>query len=105
VKRDVARPRTGAYGARRKPAPALPGAFDDLDYRVITERQAKLTQNLAPRTVRHHRQTLAQIVNEAVKMGALQRNPMRSVKPPRVTDADGVALDRDQTRALGQDHL
>ncbi len=72
----------------------------DLDYRVVTEWQAKLAQELAPRTVRHHRQTLAQVVDEAVKMGALVGNPVRSVKPLRATDADGVALDRDETRAL-----
>ncbi len=74
--------------------------LDELDYRVVTEWQARLSQELAPRTVRHHRQTLAQIVDEAVKMGALVGNPVRSVKPLRVADADGVALDRDETRAL-----
>ncbi len=72
----------------------------DLDYRVVTEWQASLARTLAPRTVRHHRQTLAQVVDEAVKMGALVGNPVRSVKPLQVTDADGVALDRDETRAL-----
>jgi integrase len=57
--------------------------------------------------VRHHRQTLAQVVDEAVKMGALVGNPVRSVKPLRVTEPDGVALDRDETKALlagVQDH-
>jgi integrase len=72
----------------------------ELDYRAVTEWQAKLARTLAPRTVRHHRQTLAQVVDEAVKMGALVGNPVRAVKPPRVTDPPGVALDRDQTRAL-----
>jgi integrase len=72
----------------------------DLDYRVVTEWQTALSRTLAPRTVRHHRQTLAQVVDEAVKMGALVGNPVRSVKPLRVTEADGVALDRDETRAL-----
>jgi integrase len=50
--------------------------------------------------VRHHRQTLAQVVDEAVKMGALVGNPVRAVKPLRVTASAGVALDRDETRAL-----
>ena len=72
----------------------------ELDYRAVTEWQAKLARTLAPRTVRHHRQTLAQVVDEAVKMGALVGNPVRAVKPLRVTDAPAVALDRDQTRAL-----
>jgi integrase len=72
----------------------------DLDYRVVTEWQSRLARTLAPRTVRHHRQTLAQVVDEAVKMGALVGNPVRSVKPLRVTDSGGVALERDETRAL-----
>jgi integrase len=72
----------------------------ELDYQAVTEWQAKLARTLAPRTVRHHRQTLAQVVDEAVKMGALVGNPVRAVKPLRVTDAPAVALDRDQTRAL-----
>jgi hypothetical protein len=44
--------------------------------------------------VRNDRQTLALVVDDAVKMGALVGNPARSVKPLRATDADGVALDR-----------
>jgi integrase len=72
----------------------------DLDYRTVTEWQASLGRTLAPWTVRHHRQTLAQVVDEAVKMGALVGNPVRSVKPLRITTSDGVALDRDETRAL-----
>jgi integrase len=72
----------------------------ELDYRAVTEWQAKLSQQLAPWTVRHHRQTLALVVDEAVKMGALVGNPVRSVKPVRITAAEGVALDRDETRAL-----
>lgn len=71
-----------------------------LDYRVVTEWQAALGRTLAPRTVRHHRQTLAQIVDEAVKMGVLVGNPVRAVKPVRVTDSAGVALEPDETRAL-----
>jgi integrase len=71
-----------------------------LDHRVVTEWQAALGRTLAPRTVRHHRQTLAQIIDEAVKMGALVGNPVRAVKPVRVTDPAGVALEPDETRAL-----
>jgi len=72
----------------------------DLDYRVVTEWQSSLARTLAPRTVRHHRQTLAQVVDEAVKMGALVGNPVRAVKPLRVTESAGVALNREETRAL-----
>jgi hypothetical protein len=56
-----------------------------LDYRVVTEWQAALGRTLAPRTVRHHGQTLAQRVDEAVNMGALVGNPVRAVKPPTRT--------------------
>ena len=72
----------------------------DLDYRAVTEWQTRLSRTLAPRTVRHHRQVLAQVVVEAVKMGALVGNPVRAVKPLRVSESDGVALDRDETWAL-----
>jgi integrase len=72
----------------------------ELDYRVVTEWQARIGRDLAPRTVRHHRQTLAQVVDEAVKMGALVGNPVRAVRPPRVPDAGGVALERDEMKAL-----
>jgi integrase len=75
-------------------------AVTDLDYRVVAEWQARLGQDLAPWTVRHHRQTLALVVDEAVKMGALVGNPVRSVRPPRVAEGGGVALERDQMRAL-----
>jgi integrase len=71
----------------------------DLDYRLITEWPTKLSRTLAPRTVRHHRQVVAQVV-EAVKMGALVGNPVRAVRPLRVDDSAGVALDQDETRAL-----
>jgi integrase len=79
----------------------------DLDYRVVTEWQAQLGRELAAWTVRHHRQTLAQVVDEAVKLGVLAGNPVRAVKPLRITDSDGVALKPDEARALldaAQDH-
>jgi integrase len=72
----------------------------ELDYRLVTEWQATLGRTLAPWTVRHHRQTLAQIIDEAVKMGALAGNPVRTVKPVRITESAGVALEPEQTRAL-----
>jgi integrase len=74
----------------------------DLSYRAVAEWQASIGTTLAPRTVRHHRQTLAQIVDEAVKLGALVGNPVRSVKPPAVTSGAGVALKIPQIRALIQ---
>jgi integrase len=72
----------------------------DLDHRTVTEWQATFARTLAPWTVRHHRQTLAQVVDEALKVGALVGNPVRSVKPLWITTADGVALDRDEMKAL-----
>lgn len=72
-----------------------------LDYRAVTEWQASLLAlPLAPRTVRHHRQTLAQVLDEAVKLGMITGNPVRSVDPPHVPDYDGVALTRDESHAL-----
>jgi integrase len=50
--------------------------------------------------VRHHRQTLAQVIDEAVKMGALVGNPVRSVKPVRVAGSTGVALEREELVAF-----
>jgi integrase len=73
---------------------------EDLDYRAVTEWQARLGRELAPPTVRHHRQVLAQVVDEAVRMGALVGNPVRAVKPLPLNDAAGVALDREETTAL-----
>ena len=35
-------------------------AVADLDYRAVTEWQTRVGRTLAPRTVRHHRQVLAQ---------------------------------------------
>jgi integrase len=72
----------------------------DLNYRVVTEWQTQLGREVAPWTVRHHRQTLAQVVDEAVKLGVLAGNPVRAVKPLRITDSAGVALKPDEARAL-----
>ena len=43
---------------------------------------------------------LAQMIDEAVKLGALTGNPVRSVKPLRVTDSEGTALEPDEVKAL-----
>jgi integrase len=81
----------------------------DLDYRVVSEWQTALLalpqpprhRPLKPRTVRHHRQTLAQIVDEAVKMQLLVGNVVRSVSPPSVPDEPvGGALKLDEIHAL-----
>jgi integrase len=72
----------------------------DLDYQAVAEWQADLLRELAPRTVRHHRQTLAQVVDEAVKLGQLPGNPVRTVKPPRVPQGQHVALEPSETWAL-----
>ncbi len=72
----------------------------ELDYRIVSEWQTAIGRKLAPRTVRHHRQTLAQIIDEAVKMGALPGNPVRTVKPVRVPDAAGVALEAGEAKVL-----
>lgn len=71
-----------------------------LDYQAAAEWQAELLKELAPRTVRHHRQTLAQVVDEAMKLGQLPGNPVRTVTPPRVPESSEVALERQETWAL-----
>ena len=38
---------------------------------------------LAPKTVGHHRQTLAQVMDQAVELGLAVANPVRRVKAPR----------------------
>lgn len=103
VHRQAVRPSSwGKAQVRVRRIVATLGALPvtDLDYRAVTEWQANLLRTLAPRTVRHHRQTLAQIIDEAVKMGVLVGNPVRAVKPPRVPEPVGVALDRPATQAL-----
>lgn len=103
VHKQAVRPSTWAKSedrVRRIKATLGELSVTDLDYRVVTEWQATLGRTLAPRTVRHHRQTLAQIVDEAVKLGALVGNPVRAVKPVRIAETTGVALEPDQTRAL-----
>ena len=46
--------------------------------------QSRLLKQLAPKTVGHHRQTLAQIMDQAVELGLAVGNPVRRVKAPRV---------------------
>lgn len=73
----------------------------DVDYRTVTEWQAKLlAEGLAPNTVRVHRQALAQVLDEAVKLQIVVGNAVRSLEPLRIPEADAVALDVDQAHAL-----
>jgi integrase len=39
-------------------------------------------------------------MDEAVKLGVIMGNPVRSVKPRRVKETDAVALERAETQAL-----
>jgi hypothetical protein len=46
--------------------------------------QSQLLDELAPKTVVHHRQTLGQVMDAAMDFGLITTNPVRRVKPPRV---------------------
>jgi integrase len=73
---------------------------EELDYMTVTAWQAKLLESLAPKTVRLHRETLAQVMDEAVKTGTIKANPVRSVRPPAAPWGDFDALDADEIQAL-----
>ncbi len=62
--------------------------------------QSRLLEHLAPKSVAHHRQTLAQVMDQALELGLVAGNPVRRVKPPRVPRPSGRALSLEDTRAL-----
>jgi integrase len=62
--------------------------------------QSQLSQELAPKTVGHHRQTLAQVMDQAVELGLTAANPVRRVKAPRVPPTATRALTVNEARAL-----
>ena len=62
--------------------------------------QTELLDGLAPKTVGHHRQTLAQILDQAVELGLTGTNAARRVKPPRVPPSSARALSVDEVRRL-----
>lgn len=55
---------------------------------------------LKPKTVREHRETLRQIVDQAVKMEMIPGNPVSAVDPPPIVVPDKDALDSGQIDAL-----
>jgi integrase len=73
---------------------------NSLRYDVLTEWQAGLLEELSPGTVRNYRQTMALILDEGVKRGFLQGNPMRTVAPPPRADNDRPALESAQVHLL-----
>ncbi len=62
--------------------------------------QSRLLTELAPKTVGHHRQTLAQVMDQAVELGLATANPVRRVKAPRVPRTTARALTVNEARAL-----
>lgn len=62
--------------------------------------QSDLLEKLAPKTVAHHRQTLAQVMDQAVELGLTSANPVRRVKPPRPRASEKRALSVADARAL-----
>ena len=62
--------------------------------------QSQLLAELAPKTVSHHRQTLAQVMDQAVELGLAIANPVRRVKPPRIPRTVARALSVADARSL-----
>jgi len=62
--------------------------------------QGTLLETLAPKTVGHHRQTLAQVLDQAVELGLVPNNVVRRVKAPKVAPTNARALSITETRAL-----
>ena len=62
--------------------------------------QGQLLETLAPKTVGHHRQTLAQVIDQAVELGLATSNVVRRVKAPKVPPSNGRALSIAESRAL-----
>lgn len=62
--------------------------------------QSQLLEKLAPKTVGHHRQTLAQIMDQAVELGLANSNPVRRVKAPRIPPNVARALSVDEVHDL-----
>ena len=62
--------------------------------------QTTLLATLAPKTVGHHRQTLAQVLDQAVELGLTGSNPVRRVKRPKVPPSTARALSVNETHRL-----
>ncbi len=62
--------------------------------------QGTLLETLAPKTVGHHRQTLAQVLDQAVELGLIPTNVVRRVKAPKVPATQARSLSITETRAL-----
>ena len=62
--------------------------------------QGSLLETLAPKTVGHHRQTLAQVLDQAVELGLIPTNVVRRVKAPKVPATNARSLSITETRAL-----
>lgn len=106
VQRHQVRPSTWAKAEDRvRRITATLGSMAVIDVRVehIANWQAALLKvPLAPKTVGHHRQTLAQIFDQAIEMGLVAANPVRRVKPPRVVRSPARVLDVAETLRLVQ---
>ena len=72
----------------------------DLKAEQVIAWQGTLLESLAPKTVGHHRQTLAQVLDQAVGLGLIPANVVRRVKAPKVAPTNARALSITETRAL-----
>lgn len=79
------------------------GSTKIIDVRVehVANWQARLlAEPLAPKTVAHHRQTLAQIFDQAIEVGLIAANPVRRVKPPKSVPSPARVLTVEETHRL-----
>jgi integrase len=72
----------------------------DLRAEHVVAWQSEMLTTLAPKTVSHHRQTLAQVVDQAVELGVVPANVVRRVKAPKIPPSSGRALPVADVHAL-----
>ena len=72
----------------------------ELQVAQVVTWQSSLLEELAPKTVAHHCQTLAQVIDQAVELGLVASNPVRRVKPPTIPATTTRALTLSEIKAL-----
>lgn len=73
---------------------------DEITYDGVSEWIAQLAKEFSRGTVKNYRQTLALIVDDAVRRGLAPGNPVRTTKLPPMPQAEGRALDSAEAKAL-----
>jgi hypothetical protein len=73
---------------------------DEVTYDGVSEWIAELAREFSRGTVKNYRQTLALIVDDAVRRRLAPGNPVRTTKLPAMAQAEGRALDSAEAKAL-----